>query len=259
MLRKDMAMRRIQASILAIGTEITMGQILNSNAQKISETLSQIGIEVLIHLTVPDERQLMLDAIDFASKRTEIIFITGGLGPTSDDFTREIIAQYLHKELVWDESSWIKIQKRFQELGRPVRDIQKQQCYFPMSSEILVNTAGTANGFYIHQNPNHYFILPGPPKEIDAIWKLGVEPRLQKNLKDLDALRTHIWTTEGAGESEIATLIYAAIGKSCPFTVAFRVHLPYVEVKLSYLESQKNEAQGYIQKIDDALSSHIRL
>ena len=133
------------ASILSIGTELTTGQILNKNSTWLSQKLQPFGIKVAMHLTIPDDRPLILQSLNYLSSNSELIFITGGLGPTSDDFTRDLISEWSQKKMIFDQVSWLQIQERLSSRGFVVRDIQKQQCYFPDGAKILINSAGVSS------------------------------------------------------------------------------------------------------------------
>ena len=124
----------MKASILALGTELTTGQIANKNAAWISEKLKSFGVVVSMHLTVPDDRKLILESLHYIEQHADLIFVTGGLGPTSDDFTRDIITEWAEKKMVFDAQSWEQILERFKNRGFTARDIQKQQCYFPLKN-----------------------------------------------------------------------------------------------------------------------------
>ena len=108
-----------KASILAVGTELTTGQITNRNAAWISERLTSLGVEVVLHETVPDERNRILHALQNCEQHSQFIFVTGGLGPTSDDFTREVIAQWLKKPLLFDPETWNQVTDRLKRIGIP--------------------------------------------------------------------------------------------------------------------------------------------
>src|SRR5262245_60987652 len=128
-----------RASILTIGTELTTGQITNRNAAWISERLTAFGLEVALHETVPDERVLMLDALRRCSAQATYVFVTGGLGPTQDDFTRDIIAEWAGRKLEFHPPSWKRILDRLGQFGIPVAESNRRQCFFPTGAEIIEN------------------------------------------------------------------------------------------------------------------------
>jgi nicotinamide-nucleotide amidase len=243
----------MKAAIIAVGTELTTGQVLNRNASWISQELKAMGLITALHLSIPDERQLILDALKFASDRAEILFITGGLGPTSDDFTRELVSQWCKTPLEFDEGSWQHIKDRLSARNYPVKEIQKQQCYFPSGAHILKNSEGTANGFIMSVQGKTLFVLPGPPREIAALFKDFIIADLKALTVGLDRHETISWETIGLGESQIAEKVETLV-KDSGFEIGYRAHMPYVEVKISFFNSEKDRALPYIKKIDEVLA-----
>lgn len=250
----------MKATILGVGTELTTGQITNKNGSWISKQLVDFGVTTSSHLVVPDDKKLIIDALEYCANTSQIIFITGGLGPTSDDFTRDLISEWTNQKLVFDDSSWQHVQDRLTSRGFTVKDIQRQQCYFPETAKVLTNAHGTANGFYMKHVKNsfilHLFILPGPPREIESIWNDHIKNWLTENTRQLDKTITRSWDTLGMGESDVATLVETALkGRtaSLPLDVGYRVHLPYVEVKLSFPESTSFTCEMFVKNVDQAL------
>lgn len=247
-------MSQKHVSILGIGTELTSGQILNRNACWISKKLAEVGIQTSGHWTVPDDRPLIRQLLQLSSEVSEIIFVTGGLGPTSDDFTREMIAEFSGLKLEWHEQSWIDVCKRLSDRGIKAKEIQKQQCYYPKGAKILPNSAGTAHGFIVETKNLKLIILPGPPKEIEAIWKDHLADWVEAEFQGLDPWITRSWDTIGVVESQIAELTAECLAGT-DFEIGYRVHIPYVEVKVSYHKSQSKQADPWIKKLDANLSS----
>lgn len=255
-----------KATILGVGTELTTGQITNKNASWISDKLIPFGLETSLQLTVPDDRALILKSLDYCSENSDYIFVTGGLGPTSDDFTRDIISEWSQKKMHFDEKSWQSLQARMSSRNFVVKDIQRQQCYFPEGAVILNNSQGTANGFQIKVETlfgtKDVFILPGPPAEIEAIWNESIAKWLFVETQLLDKKLTKAWDTLGIGESEVAALVEPCLEGRWPdlkFDLGYRVHLPYVEVKFSYYKSQENLTKSIVDKIDKALEKNTVL
>ncbi|WII73358.1 competence/damage-inducible protein A [Bdellovibrio sp. 22V] len=242
----------MKASILGIGTELTDGQIVNQNASWISKQLKDAGITTTSHLVVPDERALMREGIEFIAAHGDVLFITGGLGPTSDDFTRDIVAEWAGLPLKFDETSWKHVNERLTSRGYVVKDIQRQQCYFPEGAKVLFNSQGTANAFQLQVHGKTVFVLPGPPREIEAVWGSSISFWLDENTKHLDPRITRSWDTMGVGESDVAVIAEEVL-QGVDVEKGYRVHLPYVEVKLSYLSSREKEMEPVIEKLSEAL------
>lgn len=242
----------MKAAILGIGTELTDGQIVNKNAAWISKKLKALGLTTSAQLVVPDERTLMREGLEFCASKADLIFITGGLGPTSDDFTREIVTEWVGVPLKFDEASWKHVNDRLSSRGYTVKEIQRQQCFFPEGAEVLVNTEGTANAFTLNAHGKKVFVLPGPPREIEAVWHDSIAFWLNENTKQIDPFITRTWDTIGIGESDIAVITEEVL-KNTTIERGYRVHLPYVEVKVSYFKSQENNMTTVIDNLTEAL------
>ncbi|WP_373999203.1 competence/damage-inducible protein A [Bdellovibrio bacteriovorus] len=242
----------MKAAIFGIGTELTDGQIVNKNASWISKKLKQRGLTTNAHLVVPDERRLMREGLEFCASKADLLFITGGLGPTSDDFTRDIVTEWAGVPLKFDEASWQHVNDRLTSRGYVVKEIQKQQCYFPEGSKVLKNMQGTANAFYLEAHGKKVFVLPGPPREIESVWDDYIADWLNEHTKHLDPFVTRMWDTMGVGESDVAVIVEDVL-KNVTVEKGYRVHLPYVEVKLSYFKSQEKEMEKAVTDLTEAL------
>lgn len=240
--------------ILAIGTELTLGQIDNRNAAWISAQLAKMGISTLAHWTIPDDRKLITEMLDFSAKKSSHLIVTGGLGPTSDDFTREVIAEWSKKKLIWHEPSWNQVTDRLISRGISPKESQKQQCYYPEGAKVLQNNQGTANGFWVETSNLKIAVLPGPPREVKSVWEEGLRSIMQNEFSDADPTITRSWDTIGIVESQIAEITeHCLLGSG--LLIGYRVHLPYVEVKLSFKKSEESKAAPWIEKLTHSLSS----
>ena len=157
----------MKAEILAVGTELLLGQIVNTNAQYLSVELSQLGIDVYYQTVVGDNPQRLVDALGIAIERNDMVIVTGGLGPTKDDLTKETLADFFHRKLKLDEESLERIRQHFREIGREMTENNIKQAYMPEDSVILKNYNGTAPGCIIEENGKIAIMLPGPPIEME--------------------------------------------------------------------------------------------
>src|SRR5690554_5627592 len=160
----------MNAEILAVGTELLMGQIVNTNAQYISERLNSIGINVYFHSVVGDNPKRLESSIKLALERSDLVVITGGLGPTKDDITKEKVAEVFGKRMVLHEESLKRIKDYFVKLGREMTDNNAKQAYFPEGSIVIENNKGTAPGCIIESDNKFVVILPGPPREMQPMF-----------------------------------------------------------------------------------------
>lgn len=255
--------RPLFVAIVAIGTEIVTGQIANSNAAWLSERLEEQGFEVRYHLAVPDNRLLILETLRWLQPQVSWIWITGGLGPTTDDLTREVVAEWLEKPLEYQESAWEIIQERHRIRGIPVAASNRQQCFFPKGARLLKNPVGTAAGFYCHTDPLHVWVLPGPPPEIQAIWQEpqeGIQVFLDTYYPDARQQKATLQTWQCLGKSEAALgeLVEEAL-KGSGFQTGYRYHSPWIEIKvwIPHTEQHSLHTQNFLTRLEEAIAPWV--
>lgn len=243
---------------LAIGTEVTMGQILNSNSRWLSQQLGSIGFECLFHIAMPDDNSLIHDSFNFLKEKVDLIIISGGLGPTSDDLTRDLVAQFTSQPLVWSDHAWDHLVNYLNHRGVEIRDLHKKEALIPQGAQLLINPMGTACGFFTAKTSALPMIiaLPGPPREIEAIWHKGLKDSLLKTFPERDYFVTSKWDVLGIPESAVADKV-KRIEQSPLVTCAYRIHLPYVEFKIRYLKSNETHVQPLLETIEDLLKDHV--
>jgi nicotinamide-nucleotide amidase len=249
---------RPSVALLAVGTEITTGQILNSNAAAISQKLTDMGFEVRLHLSVEDSRQQILWALNGAvSIGVQLIIVTGGLGPTSDDFTRDIIAEWFGATLRFDQDSWEQILSRLRGFGVEIAESNRRQCYFPEKCTVLKNTAGTANGFWINEiNKPQLVALPGPPREIEAIWQAHLRTMLPLAFSLPKPDRLLRLQCIGKSESALGEMVENCI-RGTKIRTGYRPHVPYVELKLWLPQDSGDAEQQAISRLKKELARWI--
>jgi len=192
----------MKAEIIAIGTEILLGDIVNSNAQYLAQQLAALGIDMYYQQVVGDNELRIMHAFDEAYSRSDIIITTGGLGPTDDDLTKEVAAKYFNKKLILHESSIEKIKNYFKFRQRKMTENNLKQGLIPEGATIINNDNGTAPGVIIEENDKVMIILPGPPKEMKPMFQETVKPYLQK--KSNSILISKMIKIAGVGESVVA-------------------------------------------------------
>lgn len=217
-------------AILATGDELINGDILNTNTQLIASSLFNNHIQPGLQFTVPDDRQMMANAMRQLLESHDGLITIGGLGPTSDDLTRFVLADVLGVELVYDETSWQQIIERFTQYDIPLSDNNRQQCYFPAGATILKNSYGTANACAYTHKGKSIFMLPGPPRECQPILEQDVLPALLSQGFSTPCFKVN-WMCLGIGEAQIANKLDTLIGDR-PVQVGYRADIPYLEIKL---------------------------
>lgn len=170
----------MKAEILAVGTEILLGDIVNTNACYLANRLKELGIFVYYQGVVGDNTKRLIDELDSSFKRSDLVITTGGLGPTKDDLTKEAAAEYFNRNLIMNKEELKKIEEYFNRRNMPISENNKKQALIPEGAIVLVNENGTAPGCIIEQDGKMLVILPGPPNEMKAMYEKTVFPYLTK-------------------------------------------------------------------------------
>ena len=159
------------AEIICVGTELLLGEVINTNAAYLSRKLSELGIFVYRHTVCGDNEKRFITCLDRAFAENDLVIITGGLGPTYDDMTKEALCKYLGLELILDEDSLSYIKGFFERIGREMTDNNIKQAYMPKGARVLFNSCGTAPGAYIEKDGKAVAILPGVPFEMKTMFE----------------------------------------------------------------------------------------
>ena len=168
------------AEIISVGTELLLGNILNTNAQYLSRELAELGITVQRESTIGDNQGRLADFVNEAKSRCDLLVFTGGLGPTADDLTKETVAACYGDTLVFDESEWEKITGYFARSGRVTTPNNRKQAMVPVKGHKIINHHGTAPGAWFEQEGRCAVLMPGVPSEMKAMWNESVRPLLMK-------------------------------------------------------------------------------
>lgn len=221
---------------LATGSELVYGEILNTNGQKMAQACLDMGIEVGEHIIVDDGLANIEAGLKFLLERHDCVITSGGLGPTSDDITRNGIANVLNLKLNFDNDSWERIVERMSKRNVPIPESNRQQAYFPEGGTILPNENGTADGCGIEQDGKWIFMLPGPPRECLPIFEQKILPTLRENSFATNK-RLFRWRLMGASESHMAEILEAEFAND-DIEFAYRAAYPYLDVKLHLDEGE---------------------
>lgn len=245
----------MNGEIIAVGTELLLGNIVNTNAQFLSEELSNLGINVYYQTVVGDNRERLEKTISEALKRADLLILTGGLGPTDDDLTKETTAHLLGLDMYLHEESKALIEKY---LKKKISESNLKQAYIPEGAIILKNDHGTAPGIIIEKDEKIVVLLPGPPKEMAPMFNEKVKPYLEE--KSPYVMKSRILRLFGIGESSVGDKVKDLMQNDNP-TVA-----PYAKdnetiLRITARAASKEEADKLnsemIQKIDERLGEFI--
>ena len=250
-----------KAVILTIGDELLIGQTIDTNSAWMGEKLSEIGIEIVEKIAVSDTKEGIISALDRAIEKGGIILITGGLGPTKDDITKKVMAEYFGMGMRFDDPTYERIKKLFARWGRSTTDAHKEQCYMPDGAIILENKMGTAPGMRFDQNEKILISMPGVPYEMKYIMENSVLPLL-KNEYSNQTIVHHTILTAGEGESRIARKIDPILNQFPKYIkIAYLPNLGSVKLRLTAIGNDedllKKEVLSYAKEIEDLLGDLV--
>ena len=208
----------MNAELIAVGTEILLGDIVNTDAQLISQGLSELGINVFYQTVVGDNPARLRHVVETARDRADIIITTGGLGPTLDDLTKETLAAVFGKKLALHQPSLDRIKDFFQTIGREMTPNNEKQAWLPEGCTVFVNEWGTAPGCAFEAYGKHVLMLPGPPRECNPMWKECAMPYLYKLAGGCIVSRNI--RVFGLGESNMEAILHDMMAESKNPTIA---------------------------------------
>lgn len=248
------------ASIITIGDEILIGQIVDTNSAWLGQTLNQIGIKIVQIVSVSDNEQQILETLDKTIQESDIVFITGGLGPTKDDITKYTLCKYFQTELVLIPEYLEKLEAYFKKRGRTINEANKGQAYLPKSATPIENTRGTAFGMWFEKDGKIVVSMPGVPHEMKSMMQLEILPKITNRFELPEILHKNIMTI-GMGESIIAEKI-ADIESSLPATIklAYLPNLGLVRLRLSAYTTKKElkTTTQLVEQLTQSIVSRIQ-
>ncbi len=251
----------MKAHILTIGDEILIGQIIDTNAAWMGEYLSLNGVEVTGMSTTSDTKDSIVESLEQALKRVDVVLMSGGLGPTKDDVTKKTLADYFQQELLYHEKTFQNLKRILEKFGRSPNDSHKAQCYLPEGAIILNNKMGTAPGMWFEKNGKVIISMPGVPYEMKYLVKQEVVPKLLNKFETSPFLFKTIQTA-GEGESRIAEKISSYLeGVPKNFSMAYLPSLGKVRLRLGVkgddLVKMKKDLDHHVSKLVDLLPNLV--
>ena len=240
--------------LISVGTEILLGDILNTDAQYLSIELAKLGISVIHQSTVGDNRERLLAQLDEAAKRSDIIILSGGLGPTPDDLTKEVCCEFFGKEMVLHEPTVEKIKNYFSSKGMEMAQNNLKQAMLPRDCVIFPNDNGTAPGMAIEKDGVHILVLPGPPRELKPMFRNCAVPYLMQFSDRI--IVSHNIRTFGIGESSMAEKVNDLFDAENP-TVA-----PYAKdgealLRVTAMAKTKEEAEKLCEPLINEIKKRL--
>jgi len=237
----------VKLEVVTIGTELLLGQILDTNAAELGRGLAAAGVEVVRHVSVADRPDAIRAAVAEALERTGFVITTGGLGPTRDDMTKREVAALLGKALEMDAAVLRSLEERFRRLGRPMPAVNRTQAEVPAGATVLPNPRGTAPGLWVEDRSGRVVVmLPGVPSEMRGLLAEEVLPRLAARTAGV-VVRSRTVRTTGIAESALAELVGAIEEEIAPLTLAYLPSTEGVELRVTAWGLREDEAERLLE------------
>jgi len=241
---------RPRASILTVGNEITEGRIQDSNRELLATFLNSIGFECKFILSCRDDLSELRDSFEFFKTRADCVIVTGGLGPTSDDLTRDAIADFSQQKLALFDDQLDMLKARYRSRGREYDPSTRKQAYFPESANIIPNSLGTANGFWILQGSQIILSLPGVPAELKQMLEQELRGILDHHFKSISPSPLQIYKVFGRAESEVGKKLSRLAGAD-QFQFGYRASFPELEVRVRSIAGELDPE--FLQQVEGAI------
>lgn len=245
----------MKAELIAVGTEILLGDIVNTNAQFLAKELASIGIDVYNQEVVGDNEDRLFDAFDTALKRSDIVITTGGLGPTGDDLTKETACKYFGMKMELHKKSYDELVNIFNKMGRELTENNLKQAYFPKEAIVLDNPNGTAPGAILEKDNKMIVILPGPPREMKPMYTDYVKPYLSK--KGNGVIKSETVRLLGIGESMAAQNLKDLIDSGINPTIAPYAKEEDVIFRITAKAETEEEALKLIKPVKEKIKDRF--
>ncbi|MEJ9210348.1 competence/damage-inducible protein A [Bacillus smithii] len=247
----------MNAEIISVGSELLLGQIVNTNAQFLSRHLAEMGVNVFYQTVVGDNSDRLLSTIQKAEKRADLIIFTGGLGPTRDDLTKETIAEHLGKKLVLNDEAFKGIRQYFLKIGREMTENNKKQALVLEDCLVLPNENGMAPGMFVKSKNKFYMLLPGPPKEMQPMFEKYGRPAILNVLDHQESIVSRVLRFFGIGESQLETEIEDMIMNQANPTIAPLAGDGEVTIRLTAKHRSKESANEMIDKVEKEILNRV--
>ena len=248
----------MHAEIVMIGTELLLGEIVDTNANRLALALRDIGLDLYYKTTVGDNLDRMTEVLDLALDRSDVIITSGGIGPTVDDVTRQAVADATGRKLVYSTELEAEIAARFSRFGRPMADNNKRQAYIPEGATPLTNPVGTAP-CYLSEDVNGrgcIISLPGVPRELDHMMENTVIPLLIERMGGIKITRVRVLRTCAVGESNIDRGIGDLMTEGNP-TVGLAAHIGQTDVRITAKADTEEEADTLVAGMEEKLRERL--
>lgn len=247
----------MNAEIIAVGSELLLGQIANTNAQFISKSLAEIGVNVYYHTVVGDNPKRLKKAIEIAESRANLIIYTGGLGPTKDDITKDVVASYIGKTLITDQKAMGNIEDYFKKVKQVMTENNRKQALIIAGSEVFHNHNGMAPGMAVTHGEILHILMPGPPSEMRPMHQDYTVPYLLRLMDRVERIDSRVLRFYGIGESQLETDIEDLLDQQSNPTIAPLASDGEVTLRITAKHESTAEADKLLKQTEEKILSRV--
>ncbi len=248
----------MKAELIAVGTEILLGEITDTNTPFIARELANLGIDVYFQSTVGDNPERLKETLKLAARRSDLIILSGGLGPTEDDLTKQTVAKFLNRELIFDKFAMTKIEQYFAETKRTMTENNRLQAMYLKGALPLSNRTGFAVGIFDQEKTGpDFLLLPGPPSELEPMVSEQVIPLLKETYLSDHVLRSRMLRFFGIGESQLTTQLANLISTQSNPTIAPYAKQNEVTLRLTAWSKTNSEAQQALDECEKQIQAQV--
>jgi len=248
----------MHTEFVTIGTELLLGEIVDTNAARMALALRDIGMDIYYKTTVGDNEQRIVDVLNLALDRSDVVITSGGIGPTVDDITRQAVATATGRNLVYSKELERQVAARFRSFGREMAENNKRQAYMPEGATPIENPVGTAPCFLSEDTEGRgcVIVLPGVPRELEHLLENAVKPILIERMGGIKFTRVKVLRTCAVGESNVDRIIGDLMTESNP-TVGLAAHIGQTDVRITTKTDTEEEADRNIAKKEAVLRERL--
>lgn len=248
----------MHAELVMIGTELLLGEIVDTNANRLALALRDIGMDIYYKTTVGDNEQRIVDVLNLALDRSDVVITSGGVGPTVDDITRQAVAAATGRNLIYSEELERQIAARFRKFGRKMADNNRRQAYMPEGATPIENPVGTAPCFLSEDTRGRgcVIVLPGVPRELEHLVEHAVKPILVERMGGIKVTRVRVLRTCAVGESNVDRVIGDLMTASNP-TVGLAAHIGQTDVRITAKADTEAEADALVAGMEATVRERL--
>lgn len=243
--------------LISTGSEILLGDQVNTNVSWLAQELNHLGYTVAYQTVVGDNWNRMEESFKIATSRADLVLVTGGLGPTQGDITRDVLARFLGVDLSFNPEAMAVVESGFTRIKQPLNEASRKEAILPQGAGVLYNPIGIAPGVTYEKSGKTYILMPGPPGEMKAMFKEAVIPFLQGHFGHQGLIQSHRYAVYGLPESVLESTFMDLVKSQSNPTIAFLIKRGFIELRITAKGDSKEDVEGLLEPWDQIIASRL--